>query len=190
MLVDRHVEAGDVGAAFAEFPQCVQAAHHGEFQRNPGGLGQHPGQRRQREVVTRGDAQAQCRPLLGSSLRGAELDREPRQDPREPLRGRLLRPDQLRSGRGEARAAAAFEQHQRRAELPVVIAQESPGGAVGNAAGRNRRGKGSRGRDRFQQWQQAVVERFVGVADEMPTQGRHEFHYAKINIFWRGARQL
>ena len=133
---------------------------HGELQRDPGGLGQHPGQRRQREVVTRGDAQAQSRPLLGSSLRGAELDREPGQDPREPLRGSLLRPEQLRAGRGEARAAAALEQHQRRAELPLVVAQQSPGRAVGNAAGRDRRGKRRRGRDRFQQRQQAVVERF------------------------------
>ncbi len=180
---DRHVEAGDLGAAFVEFAQCDETSHHRQVERDAGRPGQHLGQRRQREVVTRGDDQAQRRGGASARGRGAEVEREAGQYPREPVARGGLRLQPASARFGEARAATALEVHERRAEDPLVVAQQSPRGAIRNAADDDCRGERCSGGDGLEQRQKARVDRVVLLAIQSPFQRRNHSHYAEFDIF-------
>ena len=79
------------------------------------------------------------------------------------------------SQRREARAATPLELHQRGAEFSLVVAQQSPRGAIGNAARNDGGRERSMGCNSDEQWNETGVDRFAGIAGKAPPQCRDDF---------------
>src|SRR5262245_49319398 len=186
VLADRDMESGGVGASFGELLQRVQASHHRQLEAKASGLGQRVGERRQREIVARGRAQAWSGRALRSQGDVSHVERDVRHHARESLVRRRLRPQQHFTELQQARATSALEPYKRTAKLSLVIAKEAPACTIGNLAGDDCRGKRGGGCDGFEQRNEARIERLAAFAVERPTYCGNNAHYVGIDLFRRG----
>ena len=182
-VLERDVKARHRDPSLGELLQRMQAAHERHVEVDPRRRRQHVAQRDQREIVAGRDMQRDRLVPFGAQGRGADVDGQAQQQAHQVLLGGSLRGEQLRAGGRQARAAAALELHERRAEPGFVVAQEAPCGAIRHGAQRHRGGQRARHFDRFEQRQQPGVEQLVRVALHHPGQRRDEVHYVYWCIF-------
>ena len=131
---DRDVEACDIDSTLGKLLQGMQAAHERDFERESGPVGQLGRQRRQRPGRDLRRPAAAASPLALPLAAPNQSDGKLRQNARQAPRRRPVRADQPLAGRAQARSPSALEQHQRRSQLPLIVAQQSPCRTVGNPA--------------------------------------------------------